>query len=87
MRVGFENKQYPRERSKELNHRYRVRVQLKTDAGTPVNSDFPTRDSIMVHLGKMIPQLKSRQGAKAQEAQQAQQSTSGAHKKGKGKRR
>lgn len=71
---------------------------MKNDDGTVFNSDFPTRDSILLHLGAMIPQLKSRQGARSEAAvQQASGSASGgagsntagggAGKKGKGKRR
>lgn len=44
--TGFEaeveNKQYSRECSKEWLFRGRIRVQLKNDDGTPVNSTFPT---------------------------------------------
>ncbi|CAD7082324.1 unnamed protein product [Hermetia illucens] len=88
LRVGVENKLYPRERSKELLYRGRIRVQLKNDDGTPFNPDFPTRDSLLLHLGTKIPLLKSRQNKTAEERQPQQaQSSSGAHKKGKGKRR
>ncbi|XP_050312268.1 signal recognition particle 19 kDa protein [Anthonomus grandis grandis] len=59
--VGVENKLYSRERSKELLYRGRIRVQLKNDDGAPCNPLFPTRDSVMFHLGDMIPKLKSRQ--------------------------
>lgn len=60
--VGVENKLHPKERSKELLYRGRIRVQLKNDDGTPFNPDFPTRDSLLLHLGSTIPKLKSRQG-------------------------
>jgi signal recognition particle subunit SEC65 len=43
MKVGVENKLYSRERSKELLYRGRIRVQLKSDDGTPLNPDFPSR--------------------------------------------
>ncbi|KAJ8969441.1 hypothetical protein NQ317_010384 [Molorchus minor] len=85
LKVGVENKLYSRERSKELLYRGRIRVQLKNDDGTPCNPNFPTRDSIMYHLGEMIPKLKSRQNKGASEA--AQQSGGGSKGKGKGKGR
>ncbi|KAL3280226.1 hypothetical protein HHI36_017723 [Cryptolaemus montrouzieri] len=81
-KVGVENKFYSRERSKEMLYRGRIRVQLKNDDGTPVNSSFPTRESLMVHLGEMIPKLKSR-NTKAGGDQAASSSSSG---KGKGKK-
>lgn len=43
MKVGVENKLYSRERSKELLYRGRIRVQLKSDDGKPLNPDFPSR--------------------------------------------
>jgi signal recognition particle subunit SRP19 len=43
MKVGVENKLYSRERSKELLYRGRIRIQLKSDDGTPLNPDFPSR--------------------------------------------
>lgn len=80
--VGVENKCYSRERSKELLYRGRIRVQLKNDDGTPVNSEFPTRESLLLHLGDMIPKLKTR-NVKAGGDQPAAGSSSG---KGKGKK-
>lgn len=79
----------------ELLYRGRIRVQLKDAEGQPLNDEFPTRDSILVHLGAMIPQLKSRQGGgggggaagQGQSSAQATSSHSHHHKKGKGKRR
>lgn len=69
-------------------YRGRIRVQLKNDDGTPFNPDFGTRESILVYLGVKIPQLKSRQSGRSNESNQSHQpSTSGASKKGKGKRR
>ncbi|KAG7190551.1 hypothetical protein KM043_006650 [Ampulex compressa] len=84
--VAVENKLHPRERSKELLYRGRVRVQLKNDDGTPVRSEFPTRDSLLLHLGTTIPKLKTRQGKQAP-GEQASQSSSSSSKKGKGKGR
>ena len=46
-----ENKQYPRERSREFEFRGRIRVQLKNDDGSPHLENFQTRESIMEHLG------------------------------------
>ena len=59
--IPVENKQYPRERSRERAYRGRIRIQLRNDDGTPFIEKYPTRDSILVLLGEMIPQLKSRQ--------------------------
>ena len=73
-----ENKQYPRERSREVEFRGRIRVQLRNDDGTPHLPQFPTRESIMVHLGEMIPKLKSRQSKPGgQESQAANPGASG----------
>lgn len=85
LKVGVENKLYSRERSKELHYRGRIRVQLKNDDGSLFNSDFPTRESIMYHLGEMIPKLKSRQSKGAGE--QPQQNSGSSKGKGKGKGR
>ena len=43
MKVGVENKLYSREKSKELLYRGRIRVQLKSDDGKPLNPDLPSR--------------------------------------------
>ena len=74
-----ENKAYPRERSRELDFRGRIRVQLRNDDGSPFIEKFTTRESVMEHLGEMIPQLKSRQQGKpgGQENQPAQPSGGG----------
>ncbi|KAI4489705.1 PREDICTED: signal recognition particle 19 kDa protein [Polistes canadensis] len=82
----LENKLHPRERSKEMSYYGRVRVQLKQDDGTPVRSDFPTRDSLLLHLGTTIPKLKTRQGKQAY-GDQSSQSSASSSKKGKGKGR
>lgn len=84
LKVKVENKLYSRERSKELAFRGRIRVQLKNDDGALCNEKFPTRDSIMYHLGMMIPQLKSRLNKGSSEQTQ---SISGGKGKGKGKGR
>lgn len=44
MKVGVENKLYPRERSKEMLYRGRLRVQLKDDQGKPLDPAFPTSE-------------------------------------------
>jgi signal recognition particle subunit SRP19 len=76
----------------ELLFRGRVRVQLKNDDGTPFSKDYPTRESLLVHIGKTIPQLKSRQNKPTETSSSSAQPTtatsSGAQKKsGKSKRR
>lgn len=72
----------------ELLYRGRIRVQLKNDDGTPFDSAFPTRDSILYHLGSTIPNLKARQMKIGQtETTAASTSSSNTQKKGKGKRR
>lgn len=87
MKVGVENKLYSREKSKELLYRGRIRVQLKSDDGKPLNPDFPSRESVMLYLGQMIPKLKSRAGKQGSSDQGQSQSGSGAlKKKGKGRR-
>lgn len=83
LRVGVENKLYSRERIKEPLFIGRIRVQLKNDDGTPCNDKFATRDSVMEHLGEMIPKLKSRQA----KPEQQQQTQGGGKGKGKGKGR
>ena len=85
-----ENKQYPRERSRELEFRGRIRVQLRNDDGSPHIEKFSTRESIMEHLGEMIPKLKSRQakpsGSGGQENQPSQAGGGGGGKKNKKKK-
>lgn len=71
----------------ELLYRGRIRVQLKNDDGTLFNAEFPTRDSLLFHLGTKIPLLKSRQSGRSHDGAQSQPSTSGGSKKTKGKRR
>jgi len=58
--VGVENKKYCRERSNEPTIRGRIRVHFRNDDGSLINPKFPSRDSILVHCGEMIPKLKSR---------------------------
>ncbi|XP_059490418.1 signal recognition particle 19 kDa protein [Neocloeon triangulifer] len=86
--IGIERSFYSRERSKEPQYFGRVRVHLKNDDGTPLNPEFPTRDSVLLHLGEMIPKLKTRTQQKQNTEQQASQSAaaSSSKKKGKGRR-
>lgn len=86
LNVGVENKLHPKERSKEPLFRGRIRVQLKNDDGTPVKSEFPTRDSLLAYVGTSISKLKTRQGKQSSSEQASQPSTS-TSKKGKGKGR
>ncbi|XP_067145285.1 signal recognition particle 19 kDa protein [Centruroides vittatus] len=84
-KVGVENKMYPR----ELNHdniiyRGRIRVQLKNDDGTPVNSNYPTRTSLMYYVSEMIPKLKTR--TQKQGGGDQNQNPQNAAKKSKGKK-
>lgn len=73
---------------KELTYCGRIRVQLKNDDGTPLNPEFPTRESILLHLGTKIPMLKSRQLARQCDSGETNQKrVAGGSKKGKGKRR
>ncbi|KAI8424324.1 hypothetical protein MSG28_002873 [Choristoneura fumiferana] len=59
--VGVENKLYPREQSKEMLFRGRIRVQIKNDDGTPLKPEYSTRESVMKFIGEAIPKLKTRQ--------------------------
>lgn len=86
MKVGVENKLYSRERSKELLYRGRIRVQLKNDDGSLCIPSFPTRESVMFHLGDMIPKLKSRVNKGTAEQTQTTGSTGKGKGKGKGRR-
>ncbi|XP_016955272.1 signal recognition particle 19 kDa protein [Drosophila biarmipes] len=92
----MENMKYCREKSSELQVRGRVRVQLRNADGTLFNKDFPSRESIMLHIASKIPLLKTRQnkpGESYHQQSQTQSSASGSGggggggKKGKGKRR
>lgn len=86
LKVGVENKLHPKERSKELLYRGRIRVQLKNDDGTPVNSEFPTRDSVLFYIGSSIPKLKTRQNKQTSTEQTSQPQTVSKKGKGKGRR-
>ncbi|XP_022907516.1 signal recognition particle 19 kDa protein [Onthophagus taurus] len=84
LKVGVENKLYSRERSKEALFRGRIRVQIKNEDGTSCVAKFASRDSVMLHLGEMIPKLKTRQVKPSPEPSQA--SGGGKGRKGKGRR-
>ncbi|KAL7287394.1 hypothetical protein TKK_0018509 [Trichogramma kaykai] len=86
LNVVVENKLYPRENSKELLYRGRIRVQLRNDDGTPVDPNYPTRDSLLKFIGTSIPKLKTRQG-KTSAPEPSSQQTATTSKKGKGKGR
>jgi len=81
LKIGVENKSYPRETSHEPHCKGRIRVQIKDDDGEIINPKFPTRESLLLYCGEMIPKLKSRlAGSKGatgdSEVQQAQPSAS-----------
>lgn len=60
MNLFIENKIYPRERSKELINRGRIRLQIKNEDGTPINPDFATRMQVLKFVATTIPTLKAR---------------------------
>lgn len=85
LNVISENKLYSRERSKEIQFRGRIRVQIKNDDGEPLFENFSTREDVMFHVSKMIPKLKTRQ-PKQDGHSGGQSGTGGGKKKGKGRR-
>jgi len=78
--VGVENKKYPRERSNEPQIRGRIRVQFRNDDGSPANPAFPSRESLLVHCGEMIPKLKSRTDKSSRPQEQPAQAGAGKKK-------
>lgn len=66
--------------------RGRIRIQLKNDDGSLCNSNFPTREAIMYHLGEMIPKLKTRLNKGTSEQVQSSVGTGKGKGKGKGRR-
>ncbi|CAH0407420.1 unnamed protein product [Chilo suppressalis] len=86
LHVGVENKLYPRERSKEMLYRGRIRVQLKNDDGNPIKPEFPTRESVMKYIGESIPKMKTRQNRPAEQQPQATHQTATKSKGKKGRR-
>ncbi|XP_037934139.1 signal recognition particle 19 kDa protein-like [Teleopsis dalmanni] len=92
LRVGVENKQYSREKSREVQFRGRIRVQMRNDDGSLCNPEFESREAIMRYVTDKIPQLKSRQNKTADsfhqpQAQQTGGGGGGGGKKGKNKKR
>ncbi|CAK8671459.1 signal recognition particle 19 kDa protein-like [Clavelina lepadiformis] len=56
-----ENKLYPRELYRgDVTFRGRVRVQLKEEDGSLIDERFPTKKALLLHVGGMIPKLKTR---------------------------
>lgn len=72
---------YPREESREPQHRGRVRVQLKNTDGSLIKEQFKDKDDLLFYLVEMIPKLKSRSGNQQQQQQQNQQGGGGKNKK------
>ncbi|CAH4031533.1 signal recognition particle 19 kDa protein [Pieris brassicae] len=70
LHIGVENKLYPRERSKEILYRGRLRVEIKNDDGTPIKPEFSTREDVMKYLVDTIPKLKTRQNRPAEQQPQ-----------------
>jgi signal recognition particle subunit SRP19 len=60
MNLFIENKIYPRERSKELINRGRIRLQIKNEDGSAINPDLATRMQVLKYVATTIPQLKTR---------------------------
>ncbi|CAH8574002.1 unnamed protein product [Schistosoma margrebowiei] len=60
----LETKVHPKERDAfEPMNKWRVRVHLKNDDGSPVNEQFPNRQSLLSYLGKALPVVRSRRPA------------------------
>ncbi|XP_065070139.1 signal recognition particle 19 kDa protein-like [Rhopilema esculentum] len=76
-----EQKQYPRDSAKDALCKGRVRIQLKNSDGTLFNPNYPSRESLMILLGEMIPKLKSRQAKGAAADTISQSSKKGKEKK------
>lgn len=94
LRCAVENKEYPRENSRELQFRGRIRIQMRNNDGSPCNPELPSRDSLLQFIATKIPQLKSRQNKSSDSFQSSSAPSQphhsgggGGHKKGKGKRR
>ena len=83
----IENKIYPRERSKELLNRGRIRLQIKHDDGTAINPDLASRRQILKYVATTIPQLKGRiANPKGEQIQASSSQQQQGGKKGKGKK-
>ncbi|XP_040583199.1 signal recognition particle 19 kDa protein [Lepeophtheirus salmonis] len=57
----IQDKEYPRERSREMLYRGKIRVQLKDEEGEALREEYPTRASILHYLGKEIPKIRETQ--------------------------
>ena len=69
-----ENKLYPRELYRgDALVRGRIRVDLKKEDGSLINESLPDKKSLMIHLGEMIPKLKSRSAKGAESSGHQQQ--------------
>ena len=56
-----ENKLYPRELYRgDVTYRGRVRVQLRNTKDELINEQIPDKKALLLHLGAMIPKLKTR---------------------------
>lgn len=65
------NRLYPREESREPQHRGRIRVQIKNENGLLIKEQFKTKDDLLFYLVDMIPKLKTRSGSQQQQQQQS----------------
>mmetsp|Transcript_1812 Transcript_1812/g.3802 ORF Transcript_1812/g.3802 Transcript_1812/m.3802 type:complete len:199 (+) Transcript_1812:86-682(+) len=90
-------KRYPRDPAPGIGMPGRVKVQFKQENGEPCNPELPNRRALLKQMGELIPKLQIRQARLAKQQQQitalashqaASQAvaTTGAKKKGKGKR-
>ena len=56
-----QDKAYPRELFKgDVTYRGRVRVNLFSEDGSPIDARFPTKKALLQQIGGMVPKLKSR---------------------------
>lgn len=61
-------------------------MQLRNDDGSFCSETFKSKESVMLHLGEMIPKLKTRQSKSgAEQTQSTGSGSSGGSGKGKGK--
>ncbi|KAK3238138.1 hypothetical protein CYMTET_51830 [Cymbomonas tetramitiformis] len=54
--------------SRDYLQRGRVRVQIKDDAGNPINPDIPTRRSLLIEVAKLVPTTQARKKIGSQSA-------------------
>ncbi|VVD05105.1 unnamed protein product [Leptidea sinapis] len=86
LHIGVENKLYPREQSKEMMCRGRLRVEIKNDDGSPIKSEFVTRESVMKFIVESIPKLRTRQNRPVEQQPQTNQPSNTKSKGKKGRR-